>query len=56
MPPGLSKEDAVWLVMEQSELLEIGQWDDLGAQLLFSAFGNRAAPPPPLPEPEPPVG
>jgi hypothetical protein len=31
MPPGLSKEEAVRLVMEQSELLEIGHWDDLGA-------------------------
>jgi hypothetical protein len=60
MPPGLSKEEAVRLVMEQSKLLEIGQWDDLGAQLLFSAFGNHAAPSPPppptSPEPEPPVG
>jgi hypothetical protein len=62
MSLGLSKDEAVQLAMEQSELIELGQWEGLGVQLHASATGYRAVPPPPpppppaQPAPEPPVG
>jgi hypothetical protein len=61
MPPGMSKEEAIQLAMEQSELLELDQWDGLGVQLHTLAFGNHVAPlqPPPaqpMTEPKPSVG
>jgi hypothetical protein len=32
-PPNLSEEEAIRRAMEESELLELGLWDGLGAQL-----------------------
>jgi hypothetical protein len=43
MPPCLSEEEAIRLAMEQSEILELSQWDDLGMQLHASRLGIAAA-------------
>jgi hypothetical protein len=56
-PLDLSEEEAIQRAIEESELLELGQWAGLGAQLAASASTSRAAPtlpppPPPAPEPE----
>jgi hypothetical protein len=45
----------VVVAMEQSELLELGQWDGLGVQLHTSASADRAALPPPPPSPAQPA-
>jgi hypothetical protein len=55
-PPGLSEDEAIRPTIEGSELLELGHWVGLGAQLqasastsCASASTSRAAPlPPPL--------
>jgi hypothetical protein len=50
--PDLLDEEAIRRAIEESELIELGHWDGLGAQLRASA-----APPPPRPlAPEPQVG
>jgi hypothetical protein len=62
-PPDLSEEEALWWAIEESELVVLGNWEGLGAQLATSAFTSRsgasssdagassshAAPPPPPP-------
>jgi hypothetical protein len=47
MPLGLSEEEAIRLAMEQSELLELGQWEGLGVQFYTSATDDLVVPPPP---------
>jgi hypothetical protein len=55
MPPELSKKEAILLAMEQSKLIELGQWEGLSVQLHASTTGYRVAPPPPPPSPPPPT-
>jgi hypothetical protein len=50
-PPELSEEEAIRRAIEESELLELGQWTGLVAQLAASASTSRVAPPPPAPKP-----
>jgi hypothetical protein len=66
-PSDLSEEEALQLAIEESELVELGNWEGLRAQLAASASSNgagasssgagastsRALPPPPPPAPEP---
>jgi hypothetical protein len=57
-PPDLLGEEALRRAIEESELVELGNWEGLGAQLAASAFTSRAdtsnihaAPPSPAAEP-----
>jgi hypothetical protein len=43
MPPCLLEVEAIRLAMEQSEILELSQWDDLGLQLHASRLGITIA-------------
>jgi hypothetical protein len=64
-PPDLLEEEAIRRAIEKSELLELGKWLGLGAQLTTSASTSGASastsrvvlppppPPPPAPEPQP---
>jgi hypothetical protein len=59
MPSGLSEEEAIQLIIQDSELVELSQWEGLGLQLHASAHDDVVVPPPPPPAPPapaPPVG
>jgi hypothetical protein len=59
MPSGLSEEEAIPLIIQDSELVELSQWEGLGLQLHASAHDVVVVPPPPPPAPPapaPPVG
>jgi hypothetical protein len=43
-PSDLSEEEAIRRAIEESELLELGQWVGLGSQLQASAPTSRATP------------
>jgi hypothetical protein len=58
-PPNLSEEEALRRAIKESELVELGNWEGLGAQLAASASSSNTdasmsrAPPPPAAEPQP---
>jgi hypothetical protein len=59
MPSRLSEEEAIQLIIQDSELVELSQWEGLGLQLHASANDDVVVPPPPPPVPPalaPPVG
>jgi hypothetical protein len=54
-PPDVSEEEALRRAIEESELVELGNWVGLGVQLAAFASTSRAALPPPPPPPPPPA-
>jgi hypothetical protein len=55
-PSNLSQEKAIQRAIEESELLELGQWVGLGELQASASMSRAAPPPPPPPAPEPQVG
>jgi hypothetical protein len=45
-PPDLSEEEALWWAIEESELVVLGNWEGLGAQLAASARPAATLAPP----------